>query len=287
MLLGRLLGFTIGTIDRIAYGAAKLMGEPQAKVWQGTMDKLDEMIEQDRLRVIHLGSFTRSLMRSMELSMLWGVKDLLARPLLDLGCGDGLFSALLLPHIEAGIDLDGQVLEKVRPLGVYQELKQADATKHIPFNNAHFGAILANSVVEHIPDTEALLKEASRVLAPGGVFVFTTYTDDFTRYLEHFFGPKEAARINERIYHTSLYPAEKWPRMLEENNLEMIECRRYLPYQTVVMYRLFNSALFKLIEFSLKKYLWRLSRDRFCRLIRDSIYLGEEGCGMLIVAKKR
>lgn len=287
MLIGRLLGFTIGSIDRIAYGAARLMGEPQAKVWQGTMDKLDEMIEEDRLRVIHLGSFTRSLMRSMELSMLWEVKDLFARPVLDLGCGDGLFSALFLPKIEAGIDLDGEVLEKVRPLGVYQELKQADATKHIPFNDSHFGTVVANSVVEHIPDTESLLKEVSRVLAPEGVFVFTTYTDDFTHYLERFFGPKEAARINERIYHTSLYQPEKWQRLLGENNLEMVECRRYLPYKTVVIYRLFNSALFKLIEFSLKKYLWRLSRARFCRLIRDSIYLGEEGCGMLIVAKKR
>ncbi|MDI6791624.1 MAG: class I SAM-dependent methyltransferase [bacterium] len=223
----------------------------------------------------------------MELNMLLRAKDFFSPPVLDLGCGNGLFSSLILPNIEAGIDLDDDVLEKVKPLGIYKELKQADASKHLPFDDARFGTVLANSVVEHIPDTNSLLKEISRVLSPGGVFVFTTYTDDFTRYLEDFFGPKDAARLNERMYHIALLPVERWETMLKENNMEMVECKRFLPYKAVVMYRLFNSALFITIELILRKYLWRLFRTKFAQFVRNSMYLGKEGCGVLIAARKR
>jgi SAM-dependent methyltransferase len=49
---------------------------------------------------------------------------------------------------------------------------QADATR-IPFRDGVFGSVLSNCVLEHIPDDEAAVREAARVLRPGGTFVFT------------------------------------------------------------------------------------------------------------------
>src|SRR3954447_20907977 len=46
-----------------------------------------------------------------------------ARPVLDLGCGDGIFASILFAEpIDTGLDPDKQELEQARRTGVYNEL---------------------------------------------------------------------------------------------------------------------------------------------------------------------
>lgn len=56
---------------------------------------------------------------------------------------------------------------------------RSDAT-HTGFANASFDVTLSNSVLEHIPDPEALVQEMVRLTRPGGVFfhIVHSYTSD-------------------------------------------------------------------------------------------------------------
>jgi SAM-dependent methyltransferase len=48
----------------------------------------------------------------------------------------------------------------------------AGTAEHLPFADAEFDVVLANSVMEHVENIEGALAEAFRVLKPGGVFWF-------------------------------------------------------------------------------------------------------------------
>ncbi|MGH9844804.1 MAG: class I SAM-dependent methyltransferase, partial [Blastocatellia bacterium] len=44
----------------------------------------------------------------------------------------------------------------------------------LPFRDNHFDLVTANMVVEHLDDPEKQFREVSRVLKPGGIFIFHT-----------------------------------------------------------------------------------------------------------------
>jgi len=87
---------------------------------------------------------------------------------LDLGCGAGHSYERLAPRETVGVDLDAGALE-----GQARETHVADM-RALPFADGTFGAVLSVQSLEHVPDGAAVLREARRVLAPGGVAVFVT-----------------------------------------------------------------------------------------------------------------
>jgi SAM-dependent methyltransferase len=95
-------------------------------------------------------------------------------PVLDLGS----FACDMLPVMKrrgftdlAGIDLNPAVREMPYADTIDYRVGDLMAT---PWPDAHFGGISAISVIEHgVPDEE-LCREVSRLLRPGGVFIFTT-----------------------------------------------------------------------------------------------------------------
>ena len=94
--------------------------------------------------------------------------------ILDIGC----FACDMLPALKRlgyrnlfGIDLNPAVLEM--PYADVINYTVGDLMS-APWPDGHFAAISAISVIEHgVPDDE-LCREVSRLLRPGGVFVFTT-----------------------------------------------------------------------------------------------------------------
>jgi 2-polyprenyl-6-hydroxyphenyl methylase/3-demethylubiquinone-9 3-methyltransferase len=95
--------------------------------------------------------------------------------LLDMGCGGGL----LAPHIppgwrHVGADLSETALAVAERHGV--EPVRADVAD-LPFDDASFDVVVAGEVLEHVPDLEAVVAEACRVLKPGGTFVCDTIAD--------------------------------------------------------------------------------------------------------------
>ena len=127
----------------------------------------------------------RALLRAVEAKFYANLLPL-AEPVLDVGCGDGHFAAIALDGtnhpLAVGIDPDAASLREARGRGAYRQLLQAQGSA-LPFPDAAFATVVSNSVLEHIPDVEPVLAEISRVLRPGGRFIFCVPSDHFTRLL--------------------------------------------------------------------------------------------------------
>lgn len=88
--------------------------------------------------------------------------------MLDLGCGIGHSYQLLAPRRSVGVDVDPAVLA-----GQGRQTLAADM-RSLPLESASFDSVIAVQSLEHVPDPERALAEASRVLIPGGTAVFVT-----------------------------------------------------------------------------------------------------------------
>ena len=103
-------------------------------------------------------------------------------PILDLGCGDGLFSYILFDeNIGTGIDLNSDELTCAKKLQCYNELICCPGDK-IPKPDGYYQTIFSNSVLEHIEPLEPVFKEVHRLLSPDGRFYLTIPSVDFEQY---------------------------------------------------------------------------------------------------------
>ncbi len=106
--------------------------------------------------------------------------------LLDVGCGGGLLTnALALDgHTVSGIDLSEQSIkiakEKDTTKRVHYEV--ANAYK-LPFPDQSFDVVTAMDILEHVENPSLLIKEASRVLKPSGLFFFHTFNRNPLSYI--------------------------------------------------------------------------------------------------------
>jgi 2-polyprenyl-6-hydroxyphenyl methylase/3-demethylubiquinone-9 3-methyltransferase len=93
--------------------------------------------------------------------------------LVDLGCGGGL----LAPHLAGkgyrhiGVDFLQSALEQARAHGVDAVL--ADVTR-LPFASGCADVVSAGELLEHVDDVPATVREACRILRPGGWLVLDT-----------------------------------------------------------------------------------------------------------------
>ncbi|MDP9842474.1 class I SAM-dependent methyltransferase [Streptosporangium lutulentum] len=91
---------------------------------------------------------------------------------LDLGCGEGRVSRDLseLGHRVTGVDISPVLVEAAReahPDGRYMVADAAD----LPFDDGAFDLVVAYNVLMDVDDLSGSVREAARVLAPGGRLV--------------------------------------------------------------------------------------------------------------------
>jgi SAM-dependent methyltransferase len=87
---------------------------------------------------------------------------------LDLGCGTGHALEELAPRASVGVDVDPRSLE-----GQPRETIAADM-RALPLVDSEFASVVCIHAIEHVPDPEAVVAEAARVLEARGVAVFVT-----------------------------------------------------------------------------------------------------------------
>lgn len=104
-----------------------------------------------------------------------------ASQVLDLGCGTGVLTASVaaLGHHVTGLDISQAMLDKIRPLNDAGSitLRQGDIF-NLPFADASFDGVITRWVIPHFRDWPLILKEAGRVLRPGGCIVFDQCSRD-------------------------------------------------------------------------------------------------------------
>ncbi len=93
--------------------------------------------------------------------------------ILDVGCGAGN----MIHHLSRygrvrGIEVDARPVKIAQSRGY--DVRQGDATQAIPFENNSFDLVTALDVIEHVDADLAILREAHRVLRPGGHLLITT-----------------------------------------------------------------------------------------------------------------
>jgi SAM-dependent methyltransferase len=96
---------------------------------------------------------------------------------LDIGCGAGvdtIFAAMMVGPFGKvfGVDIVAEMLKRAEQNLKMTELKNVIFKKasgeKLPFENNSFDVIISNSVINLIPDKPVTLREAMRVMKPGG-----------------------------------------------------------------------------------------------------------------------
>ncbi|MCB9128021.1 MAG: methyltransferase domain-containing protein [Ardenticatenales bacterium] len=179
----------------------------------------------------------RALLRAVE-CRLFEEAGALPEPVLDLGCGDGHYATVAFDQpLTVGIDPDGAMVRQAKARGAYHHAIVASATE-MPFADGYFNSVVANCVVEHIPDIEAVLRETARVLRPGGRFVFGVPSENFADMLlgvttlQRLGLPALAERygdwFNDHAQHFHTDSVAVWQARLEQYGFEMTHTEPYI-----------------------------------------------------------
>ena len=94
---------------------------------------------------------------------------------LDLGCGAGRFvAALRAAGADAvGVELAEAALERARRNVAGADLRLLEPDGSLPLDHGDVDLVWCSEVLEHVPDTAALLTEVRRVLKRGGRLLVT------------------------------------------------------------------------------------------------------------------
>ncbi len=227
------------------------------------------------------------------------------RPVLDLGCGDGLFGQMLFKKgPEYGLDRSLSELYTARQRGVYRALVCADMA-WMPFADGTFATILSNGVLEHVRDLRRALTEIARVLHPKGRLIFTVpivttqhelYGAVFLRALGlHALAHRYADFYNRVFEQINVYTLEEWRQALSESGLRLVHHRTYAP---PLVFRLHDfgavSGLFHLLikrltgRWTLWPQLRYLSIAWLWSALLRNLYRDNtsSGCSLLMVAER-
>jgi ubiquinone/menaquinone biosynthesis C-methylase UbiE len=103
--------------------------------------------------------------------------DVSGKHVLDAGCGGGTYSRKLasLGAIVTGIDGSAEMISIAERYPVQRNLeyKVVDLTEKLPFPDGYYDVVLANMVLMDIPRIDVAIAEFARLLADGGILVFS------------------------------------------------------------------------------------------------------------------
>jgi len=175
----------------------------------------------------------------------YGVKG----PILDVGCGDGLFAKIAFDEEEVwGIDIDGSEGRWAQASRAYSQIVLGDITKaHLPAS--FFKSCVANCSLEHVPDIQAALSTINASLVPGGfAYLFVPnkeWASKFVsvRVVNAALGAKIGTLLQEFIdeffKHEHLHDEAGWRDVVDRSPLELVEVTPILSTSTTMAFEAF------------------------------------------------
>lgn len=152
---------------------------------------------------------------------------------LEVGVGTGLSLPLYARSTRiVGIDISDSMLEKARrrvrreALANVEELAVMDAQR-LDYPDGSFDVVMAQYVVNTVPDPDAALAEFTRVLRPGGALIVVNRIGaegGVRRMVEHALQP-----LTQRLGWRAEFPWERFERWLERTPSMRLQERRPMP----------------------------------------------------------
>lgn len=225
-----------------------------------------------------------ALWRAVELRIL--ASESFPHPILDLGCGDGLIAQVLFADdstIEMGFDPWFDQVRKAPSAQTYIAVQQALGNA-MPYPDATFATVFSNSVLEHIPDLEPVLREAARVLKPGGKLIVTVPSDAFRELLAGYRdriaacdpagAEKYASQVDRRLEHHRYLSPQGWRDVLGKLGLRLVRSQYYVPVEVATVWDNAN-RIYGIHEDGLPFYRWlaspRLRKLGYQKLVKQVI----------------
>ncbi len=148
----------------------------------------------------------------------------LEQPILDIGCGDGLFARLAYPGKQIwGIDINPTEIRRAQATATYSTLVCGSITD-VDLPAQFFKSAVANCSLEHVPALDEALRNIHAALAHDAPFIAIVPTPNWTKLLAipealRAAGfPSLAAAYGEgldRVFkHAHLYDADEWSRRI-------------------------------------------------------------------------
>jgi SAM-dependent methyltransferase len=189
-------------------------------------------------RYLRAAPISLALERAIEAR--WLASLPLVEPLLDVGCGDGLFAERTFERaLTVGMDRNPAELVIARSRRAYRALVAADAAR-LPFATGSFASVISNSVLEHLADLPGTLAEIRRVMRADARFWFSVPSPLYGKLLFHATllrgaGLTTLSRRYEELVNVRLqknlhcHDVAEWRALLDRAGLRLVRHDSYLP----------------------------------------------------------
>jgi SAM-dependent methyltransferase len=170
-------------------------------------------------------------------------------PVLDVGCGDGLFAHMAFEGAEVwGIDINAAEGRWAAATQAYTQIILGDITR-ATLPESFFATCVANCSLEHVPRIDLALRAIRGSLLPGGLsYLFVPNVEwashlTSARVLRQLGLPSWARHIQDSIdrqfRHHHLHDAPGWGRVVAEAGFELLAVEPVLSTATTVAFEAF------------------------------------------------
>jgi ubiquinone/menaquinone biosynthesis C-methylase UbiE len=223
-------------------------------------------------------------------------------PVLDVGCGDGLFALTVFgKQLEAGIDLDQKEVDRAIQRQAYKKTV-CGSVNYLPFSSKSFKTVISNCVLEHVPDIDGALKEISRVLKPGGRLMITVPSECYNTH--SFFGgifralglggveKKYIDGLNRIFKHHHVDDAKTWEKRFKKAGLKLVEAEYFVSLEAFHAYERWLIPSFPAKIFKALFGRWIITPRILTKalapgLVRKALYSkSEKGAAYFLTARK-